>query len=204
MQSKKEASRQREEVKVCLRQCTTCRYPGKQAVAACASCLSACRVSQVWHALMSASAFNCCYAISFSSVRCQLSAICCLLPRQSISLHCPSVCPLARLTVRALSVRQSINPLVYISAGNFMVASIVGLLAPLACPCGISGFAQLMQLLLRLNRTYTDFLFPSPYSLTCPFFSSSRTDTSRAINSQLTNRLSTQRGGKFDSFVHAQ
>lgn len=127
------------------------------------------------------------------------------------------VCPPVRLTVRALSVRQSINPLLYISDGNFMVASIVGpaslwtaclqllapRVAPLVPPCGIGGFAQLMQLLLRLNRTNTVFLFPSPYSLTCPFFCSP-TDTSRAINSQLTNRLSTQRGGKFDSFVHAQ
>lgn len=118
MQSKKEASRQREEVKVCLRQCTTCRYPGNQAE----ECRQwqlvplvrlPYRVSQVWHALMSANAFNCCNAISFSSVRCQLSAICCLLPRQSISLHCPSdllsvPCPcLARPSVhQSLGIHQ--------------------------------------------------------------------------------------------------
>lgn len=113
MQSKKEASRQREEVKVCLRQCTTCRYPGNQAE----ECRQwqlvplvrlPYRVSQVWHALMSASAFNCCNAISFSSVRCQLSAICCLLPRQSISLHCPSVRLSALLSVPCPSVSPSI------------------------------------------------------------------------------------------------
>lgn len=113
MQSKKEASRQREEVKVCLRQCTTCRYPGNQAE----ECRQwqlvplvrlPYRVSQVWHALMSANACNCSDAISFSSVRCQLSAICCLLPRQSISLHCPSVRLSALLSVPCPSVSPSI------------------------------------------------------------------------------------------------
>lgn len=120
-------------------------------------CRPAYRVSKVWHALISARAFNCCNAISFSSVRCQLSA--------AWTVH------QFTLFVRP-SVRPSI-PCYTFSHGDFMVASIVEP-ATLwtACPtcpplCGIGGFAQLMQLLLRFNSIKPVSLLPSLYSLSC-------------------------------------